>query len=60
MESAHSMPDHQINLVRQIVSGDFSKTTVKQNDQDTLTSGIVAFMPLSVDQVQKLGDESDT
>jgi hypothetical protein len=59
MESARSMPEHQVNLVRQMILGQFSKTPVKRIDQKAITAGIVAFMALSSDQVQKLGEELD-
>ena len=59
MESARSMPEHQVNLVRQMILGQFSKTQVKRIDQKAVTAGIIAFMSLSLDQVQKLGDELD-
>ena len=59
MESARSMPEHQINLIRQMILGQFSKTPVKKIDQKVVTAGIVAFMSLSPDQVQKLGEELD-
>jgi hypothetical protein len=59
MESARSMPDHQINLVCQTVLGNFSKTPVKKIDQKSVTASIILHMSLSADQVQKLGDELD-
>ena len=31
----------------------------EKNDQKVVTTGIVAFMLLSADQIQKLGDELD-
>ena len=58
MESACSVPEHQINLIRQMILGQFSKTPVKK-DQNVVRAGIVAFMVLFPDQVQKLGEEFD-
>ena len=58
-ESARSVPNHQINRVSQMILGNFSKTCVKKVDQNIVTVGIIAFMLLSADHVQKLGDELD-
>ena len=59
MEFARSMPDHQINLVRQMILGHFIKIQIKKIDQKFVTAGIVAFMSLSLDHIQKLGGELD-
>ena len=59
MEPARSMPDHQINVVRQMVLGSFSKTPLKKIDQKSVLLSIVSYMSLSTDQVQKLGEELD-
>jgi hypothetical protein len=47
IESACSMPAHQINLIPQLILGQFSKTPVKNIDQQVVTAGIVAFMALN-------------
>ena len=49
MESARSIPEHQVNLVCQMVLGQFSKTPVKRIDQKAITAGIIAFVALSSD-----------
>ena len=59
MELAHSIQDHQINLVHQIVIGKFSKTPVKKIDQKSVTASIILYMLLSAGQFQKFGEELD-
>ena len=59
MESARSMSDHQINVIRQMPLGSFRKTPIKKIYQKSVMSILISYMSLSTNQVQKLGEELD-
>ena len=59
METARYMEDHQINVVRQLVMGNFTSAALKKINQNTVLLSIVAYSSLSTKQIQQLGDELD-
>ena len=59
MEMTRSIEDHQINVVRQVVMGNFTPVPLKVINQKSVLLSVVAYNSLSADQIQQLSDNID-
>ena len=60
VETTHCMKDYSINVVRQLVMGNFTPSLLKKINQKTVLLSIAAYSSLSVDQIQQLEDNLDS
>jgi hypothetical protein len=59
METARSMDDQPINVVHQLVMGNFTPAPLKVINQKHVLLSVVAYSSLSTEQLQQLGDNLD-